>query len=110
MQLVAALAGHDLSVVSGSDEFRVDPVGILEQPTEFNPLIAPHTGIWCATAQVIVDKVIDDAAEILLQIQGVEGDAHFCRYPAGIGSIRSGTAALFMIGPALSHPPEHRQG
>src|SRR5690606_20280312 len=55
-------------------------------------------GIGCATGDIVVDKVIDDAAKVALQVQCVKWDLELGSDAAGVDRIGRAAAALLMIG------------
>ena len=89
-----------LSSSSARTRFQreIEATAKLQHP---NLVIAHDAGIRRATVQIVVDEVVDNAAKILLQIQGVERNVHLGGDAPSIGRVRGGTAALFVAG-ALS--------
>ena len=99
----------DAGVVPGRDEFGIDSIGVVEQATELDPMIALHAGIGRSTTQIVIDEIIDDAAKVLLEIEGVKRDVHLRCDAAGIGGVRRGTASLLVIGSSLGQTAQYRQ-
>ena len=89
------------------DKIRADRFGILRQPAELQPVVAPHAGIGRAAAVVFADEIIDDPAEILLEIQHVKRNAQNPRHAPGIGGIQHRAASLLALADGSRR---HRRG
>ena len=87
---------HMPGIVAGGHELRVDAVGVLKQLAEFQPLITDNARIGSAAAHVFVDEVVDDPAEIRLQIQRIERDIQPIRDAPRVGRIVGAAAALLV--------------
>ena len=79
------------------DELGADAVGVIEQLAELDPVVALHAGIGRAAGRVFVDEVVDDPAELGVEIQRVKRNAQAIGDAAGVGGIGGGAAALFVV-------------
>jgi hypothetical protein len=64
------------------------------QFAELQPVVAAHAGIRCAAGVVLIHEVINDAAEVLLEIAHIERNAELGGDQARIGGIVDRAAAL----------------
>ena len=84
--------------MAGGDVIGVDPIGVVEQPTEFDPMIAFHARIRGPAVEVIIDKIVDDPPKVPLQVEGVKRDIQFGSHPPGVGGVGGATTALLVLG------------
>ena len=91
-------------VVTCCDIFGADCIGIVEQATELDPVVALHTGVGGSSPLVFIDEVIDDATKLLLHVDCIEGDAQAISDSAGITRVFRTAAAL-----AMGRRSDHRK-
>ena len=89
-------------------ELRPDAVGIVEQLPELQPVVALHARVGRAAAGVFGDEVIDDLAELGLEVQRVERNVELVGDAARIARIDGAATALFVIGPAVGYNTSSR--
>ena len=82
-RLVIAGDGFQLGVMPCGDEVRTDAVGIVAQAAELDPVVAHHARIGRAAAGVFVNEIVDDAVEILLEVERVERHVEAVCHTAG---------------------------
>src|SRR5436190_12184150 len=81
-------------VVTARDKLRIDLFRIFVQLAELQPVVAAHARIGRAAGVVLGDEVVDDPAEVLLEVADVERDAEFGGYHPRIRGVVDRTAAL----------------
>ena len=86
-------------VMAGGDEIGPDAVGIVEQLAELQPVVADDAGIGGAAGGVFVHEIVDDPAELVLEIEGIKRDVEPIGHAAGVAGVHGGAAAFFMLGP-----------
>src|SRR5204863_228725 len=74
LQVELAGTSDDLGIVAGRNEIGLELLAVPPELAELQPAITDHTGVRRPPGQVLVREVIDDAIEIFLEVQGVEGD------------------------------------
>ncbi len=87
----------DAGVVAGGDEVRADGFGVAGELAEFQVFVAADAGVGGAAAIIFADEVVDDAAEIVLEVEGVKGDIQQSGDVAGVGGVGGGAAALVVL-------------
>ena len=104
-----------LSIVARGDEAAVHLIGPFEQGLPFDMGITEHTGVRCATSQVLVYEVIDDIiAEFLADIDDEVVKTEIHGHLAGIVDAVQAAAARLLLGaatggiiPCLHGDPHH---
>ncbi len=86
----------DARVMPGGDVVGVDGPGVGVELAELQPVVAADAGVGRAAGVVFADEVVDDAAEVALEVEHVEGHTKLPRDRAGVGGIVDGAAALAM--------------
>ena len=86
-------------VVPRRHELGPDAVRIVEQLAELDPVVALHARIRRPPGRVLGDEVVDDLAELFLQIQRVERNAKLVGHAPRILRIGRRAAALLVIEP-----------
>src|SRR5262249_53394626 len=87
-------AADNSRVVSGCYEVGPNLPGVIMQLPELQPVVAADARVGRAAAGILIHEVVDDAAEVLLEVADVEGNVEFGGDEAGIGGIGDGAAAL----------------
>ena len=67
---------------------------VLAQLSELQPIVAAHAWIWRAACVILALEVRDDAAEVVAEIDDVEGDSKFRRHKPRVGRIVDRTTPL----------------
>ena len=98
MQLRAAGARHHADVMAGGDVVGLELFAVGPEFAELEPGVADDAGVGRAAGEVLVGEVVDDPAEVLLEIQRVEGDVEPVGHAAGVASVEGATAALLVGG------------
>ena len=75
-----------------------DAIGIVDQLAEFQPRIADDARVGRPPGRVLGNKVMDNAAEFLLEIDRIEGDSQPLGDTSGVGRVACAAAALFPRG------------
>lgn len=88
----------DAGVVAGGDVIGADGFGVAGEFSEFEVLVAADAGVGGSAAVIFADEVVDDSAEVVLEVEGVEGDVEESGDVAGVGGVGGGAAALFVVG------------
>src|SRR5262245_17100425 len=76
---------------------------IIKQLPEFQPVVALHARIWRATAGVFINEIIDDLAELGLQIESVKWNLQPICDSAGVFRVTSRAASLLVVGPGIEN-------
>src|SRR4051812_40508457 len=84
--------------MAAGDVVRADGLGIGSELAELQPVVAANARVGRAAPVVLVDEVVDDAAEVFLEVQHVKGDTEHPRPPPGVVGVEDGTAALLVSG------------
>ena len=92
-----AVDGDRAGVVAGGDEIGADGMGVAGEFAELEVFVATDAGVGGAAGIVLADEVIDDPAEIVLEVEGIEGDVEDAGDVAGVGGVGGGAAALVGI-------------
>ena len=79
------------------DELRADTIGIVEQLAEFQPGVADDARVRRAPGRILVDEVVDDPIELLLEVQGVEGDVQHLGHAAGVVGVGRAAAPCLRV-------------
>ena len=82
----------------GGHELGLHAVGIVEQPAEFEPGVADDAGIGRASRGVLRHEIVDDPAELVLEIQGIKRNIQPVGHPAGVFGVGGRAAALLVCG------------
>ena len=90
--------GADAGVVAGGDIVGADGFCVGGEFAELEPIVAADAGIGCSAAVVFGDEVVDDAAEVILEIEDVEGDLEDGGDFSGVVGVEDGAAALLGVG------------
>src|SRR5579862_3792822 len=96
MQLELAGALDNLRVMPGGNEVGRQLLAVAPELAELEPVVADNTRIGRSPGQVFVGKVVDDAVEILLEIESIEGNVQQVGHAPRIACIK-GTAAAFLV-------------
>src|SRR5437868_2176228 len=89
------------SVMSGGDEVGVELSAIRPELAELEPGVADDAGIGRSTAEILVGEVVDDAVEIVLEIEGIKGDVELIGHTASVAGIDGAAATLLVIGAVI---------
>ncbi len=81
-------------VMAGGDVVCADGFGVAGELSEFEVFVAADAGVGGAAAVIFADEVVDDSAEVVLEVEGVEGDIEEAGDLACVGGIAGGAAAL----------------
>ena len=81
-------------MMAGGHVAGTDGVGVVEEPAKLQPGVAADAGVGRAAAAILGSKVVDDAVEVVGEIERVERDAEPLRHPAGVEGIFHAAAAL----------------
>ncbi len=96
VQLVPAGAGDDAGVVAGGHEVGLHLPAVGPELAELQPVVADDARVGRAPGQVLVGEVVDDAAEVTLEVEGVEGDVEPVGDAAGVAGVLGAAAAPFV--------------
>ena len=77
----------DPRIMARGDEPGAHLPGIGMQLAELQPVIASDAGVRRATRVVLSHEVIDDPAELLLEVADVQGNPQLGRYTAGVRGV-----------------------
>src|SRR5262249_37571962 len=76
---------YDAGVMAGGDEVGAQLPAVLPQAAELQPAVADDARVRRPPGQVLVGEVVDDAAEVLFEIEGVKGEIESVGDAAGGG-------------------------
>ena len=93
-----AVAATTLGVVAGGDEVGLELLAVGPQLAELQPVVADDARVRRPAREVLVGEVVDDAAEVALEVEGVERDVEPVGHAAGIAGIEGAAAALLVRG------------
>ena len=85
--------------MAGGHKVGLHAVGIVEQPAEFEPGVADDTGIGRSRRGVLRHEIVDDPAELILEIQGIKRNIQAVGHPPGVFGIDGGAATLLVCRP-----------
>ena len=74
-------------VVAAGDEVGVDLACVVVELAELEPVVAADAGVGRAARGVLGREVVHDAAEVLAEVDDVEGDAELCGDEACVGGV-----------------------
>src|SRR5436305_875130 len=83
-------------------------LAVAPELAELEPGIADNARIGRAALDILVDEVVHDPAEVLLEVERVEGDIEAVRDAAGIAGIQGDTAALLAVRAVVLRPMHAR--
>ena len=85
-------------VVPRGDLPGADAIGVVDQLAEFQPRIADDARVGRPPGRVLGNKVMDNAAEFLLEIDRIERDSQSLGDASGVGRVACAAATLFPRG------------
>ncbi len=95
-EMFDAVDGLDAGVVAGGDIVGVDAVGVFEEFAELEPIIATDAWIGGSACVVFADEIINDAIELLFEIEHVQRDVEHGRDQASVGCVIDRATALLV--------------
>src|SRR5262249_39329144 len=101
VQLGLPAAGDDAGVVPRGHVVGPELPAVVPELAELEPVVADDAGVGRPPGQVLVGEVVHDAGEVVLEVQGVEGQVQPVRDPAGVAGVHGAAAALLVGGPAV---------
>ena len=102
MKLWAILAGDQARIMTGGHEICSELLPIGPQLAELEPGVANDARVGRAAGEVLVGEVVDDPAEMLLEVEGVERDVEPIRDAAPVARIDGRAAAFFAVRTRIS--------
>ena len=84
-------------IVAGGHVAGADRIGVVEQPAELEPGVAPHAGVGRPAAAILGGEVVDDPLEVGGEVERIERNAEPVGHPPGVEGV-GGTAAALMAG------------
>ena len=100
-RLVSSLSfcRQQLGIVASGNVRGTDGIGIVKQPAELDPLVAPNTGVGCSAGTVVSSKGINNLLEVAGEIEWIKRNIEPIGDPPSIECITD-TAAALMARPA----------
>ena len=84
--------------MAGGDEVGVELLAVGPELAELEPVVADDARVRRAAREVLVGEVVDDAVEVVLEVEGVERDVEPVGDAAGIAGVDGAAAALLVVG------------
>src|SRR5258708_8359692 len=111
MQLGLAIRMHHPGVMPRGNVVGFQLFAVGPEFAELEPIVANNAGIGCSPGKVFVGEVIDDAAEVALEVESVKRNVEQVGHPAGVAGVDGAAAALLVPGaipffPLLPPAPE----
>src|SRR4051794_26379221 len=93
MHLRLAVAPNNTGVMSGGDEVGVELLAIRPELAELQPVVANNAGVGRPTVEILVGEIVDDALEVLLEIQSIKGDIELISHPPCVSGVQGAATA-----------------
>src|SRR5262245_59035959 len=83
--------------MTGCYEIGLDSAAELPELAKLQPGIANHARIRSAARKILIGKVVDDAVEFALEVEGVERDVEPVGHSSCVASINCGAATFLVV-------------